>query len=197
MSEEQGRVIEFVPLRNFEKEYEILNVYPYTIRKKNNHYELKETDNGNGYKRVTLNGIKKYKHRIIAEQFLINDDPLNKILVDHINRDRNDNHLSNLRFVTPSENMKNRTLKGNNIFNYVDEISDDAIAITDYGNHEFEDYYYVEEEDKIYYYNGVKYKELHINETKGYGAKYVLLIDTQKKKVQLFYSKFKRLYGIK
>jgi hypothetical protein len=54
----------------------------------------------------------KYVHRLLAEAFIPN--PENKPQVDHINRDRRDNSLSNLRWVTESENGRNQRLKGTN-----------------------------------------------------------------------------------
>ena len=53
MSETVG---EFVDLLNFENDYEILNEYPYTIRRKRNNYEVKESVTNNGYIRIYLNG---------------------------------------------------------------------------------------------------------------------------------------------
>ena len=51
----------------------------------------------------------KYKnkkiHRLVAETFLTNF--LNKPCIDHIDRNKNNNHYSNLRFVTPKENSNN------------------------------------------------------------------------------------------
>ena len=52
-------------------DYEILNVYPFTIRRKRDHYEVTESvHKSTGYYRVTLNRIKYLKHRLIAEQFI-------------------------------------------------------------------------------------------------------------------------------
>ena len=54
-SREGMNVAEFVPLLNFEDDYEILNVYPFTIRRKRDHYEVSEWDRGKGYPCVSLN----------------------------------------------------------------------------------------------------------------------------------------------
>jgi len=52
------------------------------------------------------------KHRLLALQFIPNDDPINKIQVDHIDRNKSNNSLENLRWVTPSQNMRNKDRYG-------------------------------------------------------------------------------------
>lgn len=72
-----------------------------------------------GYKKYDLvryddDGVKTKKalvvHRLVAIHFIPN--PENKREVDHINNDRLDNSISNLRWVSPSENMRNRSTTG-------------------------------------------------------------------------------------
>lgn len=62
-----------------------------------------------GYMRVCLVKNKKPKcvpvHRIVAETFIPN--PENKPVIDHINGNRTDNRVENLRWVTHSENSQN------------------------------------------------------------------------------------------
>ena len=188
------QVAEFVDLINHE-DYEILNVYPYVIRKKSNHYVVSECDDGKGYIQVKLNRKNYRKHRLIAEQFLINDDPLNKTEVDHINHDRSDYHLNNLRWVTHLTNMKNKSRCNGIDYTYVDDIDGDSIVVTDYGKHKFDEYYYDQTVDKFYFWNGCKYRELHVIEDKK-GLLYVKMVSTENKRVNVCYSKFKRLYGL-
>jgi len=70
---------------------------------------LTPTKDKKGYLMVTVsNGvIKKHckVHRLVAEAFIPNEG--NKPQVDHINRNRADNRLGNLRWVTNSENQYN------------------------------------------------------------------------------------------
>ena len=71
------------------------------------------------------------------------------------------------------------------------------MLIDDYGKHHFENYYYDLTVDKFYYDNGQQYRELHINEDKRFHAKFVYMISTENKTVNVFYNKFKKLYGLK
>ena len=50
---------------------------------------------------------KVYVHRAVAKLFLPQPSR-NKFIVDHINRNKTDNKVSNLRWVDHSENMQNR-----------------------------------------------------------------------------------------
>ena len=61
------------------------------------------------YYQISLNKNNNQKsfrlHRIVALSFIPN--PLNKPLIDHINTNRMDNRIENLRWVTIKENMNN------------------------------------------------------------------------------------------
>jgi len=69
-----------------------------------------------GYYQVKLNGKKYYLHRLLAQAFIPN--PENKPFVDHIDGDRKNNALSNLRWCTHAENMRNRKKQRNNTSEY-------------------------------------------------------------------------------
>mgnify|MGYP003417599997 CR=1 FL=1 len=60
-----------------------------------------------GYFKVRIKG-KDYKvHRLVAECYIPN--PENKPFIDHINRNKVDNRVENLRWATNSDNQRNTT----------------------------------------------------------------------------------------
>lgn len=65
---------------------------------------------GHGYRRGSLLGNLVSAHRVIWK-LIYGYDP---VAVDHINRIRHDNRLTNLREVTPSQNARNRNIRPQN-----------------------------------------------------------------------------------
>ena len=186
-------------LIDFEDTYEICDEYPYTIRKKSTGKELKETLNSNGYYSVTLrfNGkpMKLLKHRLVAKQFIPN--PNNLPWIDHMNRDKSDNHIINLRWITNADNQKNRLSSLGIQYEFIDydAAPRDLIIITDYGKNELVNYYYSPSNELFYYDNDVKLRVLHINEN-NLGYKFVYAINSENKKIKIQISKFKKLYHL-
>lgn len=75
----------------------------------------------NGYYKVTLsileNGVRTTlpieTHRLVAETFLPYD-PQGRLVVDHIDSDKHNNNVSNLQWITPSENIRKAIRKNRN-----------------------------------------------------------------------------------
>lgn len=65
----------------------------------------------NGYLQVKLYGMRLYVHRI-AWLMVYNDWPTD--VIDHINGDRSDNRIANLRVVTNTQNSWNSKMRKNN-----------------------------------------------------------------------------------
>lgn len=79
--------------------------------------ELKGSKNTFGYKQVNIDGQLKYIHRLVAEQFIPN--PKRKPQVNHKDGNKLNNSITNLEWVTISENIKhafdtglNRPMRG-------------------------------------------------------------------------------------
>lgn len=69
--------------------------------------ELKQSDNGSGYLRVGIGHENpRYVHRLVAETYIPNPDPDRLTHVNHIDGNKHNNSVSNLEWVTPSENMR-------------------------------------------------------------------------------------------
>lgn len=67
---------------------------------------------GKGYYRIALSkyGIKKYFyiHKLVGNAFIPNPD--NKPTIDHIDRNKLNNNVNNLRWATYNEQIKNRCI---------------------------------------------------------------------------------------
>jgi PhoPQ-activated pathogenicity-related protein len=173
------------------EDYEIYSDFPNQIRKKSNRKIVNETLHSQGYVQCYLNAKLYLKHRLIAIQFIPNPDQL--VQVDHINHERSDNRISNLRWISPSNNCRNISSQNGIKYTFVDDISPDAIHVTEYGDHEFTDLYY--HENVFYYWNGIQYRKLHITERRS-GALEVHIRNTNHRCTSISYSKFKREYDL-
>jgi hypothetical protein len=73
---------------------------------------LKQYINGSGYYHIDLSYDKHLKvHQLVGKTFI--ENPENKLCIDHIDNNRLNNNLTNLRWATHNENMRNRK-KSNN-----------------------------------------------------------------------------------
>ncbi len=172
------------------EDYEICGLYPYEIRKKSNNKIVKESLNNKGYYQVHLDGKTYLKHRVLATQWIPNDDPAFKDQVDHINRDKTDNRLENLRWVSASENNVNRSMS-ETIF--IDELPEFTIRVSRYGNHNIKGLYFCD--DVFYVYTGINYKSL--KKSQDHRGNYFIQVKLpDKPQLKIYYNKFKHEYGI-
>ncbi|CAL6075154.1 Conserved_hypothetical protein [Hexamita inflata] len=139
--------------------YEVSNLGQ--VRNKTTGRILKQNDRGTGYLAVSLylNKIMKtyYIHQLVSKTFLENPD--NYTEIDHCDGVRSNNNVWNLRWVSRSENQKNKNGWGDK-FIFVNELPEDAIEIWYYSSHYFEGYYWSETLNKLYFNNGQRIREV-------------------------------------
>ena len=181
-----------------DEDYEITeDVYPYVIRRKDNHKCPKIRTEPSGYQRITLNNKPYYFHQVVAYQYLNNlkDNPNNYKEVDHFDKNKSNNRIRNLRYVDHSTNCKNKSSYNSVPCHYTNILSKDAIKITTYQKYMLDSYYF--DEGCFYYFNGAEFRELHVNEVKNKKTSYVYARDKNNKQIKIYINKFMKLYNIK
>ncbi len=91
--------------------YENGDIYSRVRRGGGGHF-LAQNKDSNGYYKVNLykssKHFNKYVHRLVGLAFIPN--PENKPCIDHIDRNKTNNNLNNLRWATYSENNYNKNI---------------------------------------------------------------------------------------
>ena len=98
-----------VDLKGYEGKYKI-NECGNIINKKG--HPMRSALGNTGYLRVALEDknsthrTNESVHRLVAQTFIENDDPINKNIVMHLDNDKLNNHVSNLKWGTQQENIQ-------------------------------------------------------------------------------------------
>ena len=179
--------------------YIINDQYPHQIREISSHMVCGEIKDcywpiveiySNGYINVYIDNKITGKHRLIAEQWIKNDDPNSKKFVDHINRIRDDNRIDNLRWVSHSENMRNCVKKNSQ---YIQDLPRSAVRIDSYGNIDLDRYLYDPIEEILYMETALKDYPWKIVEPRVNGNGLLIsLIDVEGKRWNRSWYKFVR-----
>jgi len=105
---------QFIPIKNYETYAVNMNGDILDLRSKKIMKQYPNIDAGN-YLQLALineNGYKTHRvHRIVAETFIVRDDT--SLEVDHIDRNRLNNNMNNLRWVDKLTQIENRIGWGN------------------------------------------------------------------------------------
>jgi hypothetical protein len=163
-----------------DSDYEI-NDQSHLIRKKDSHYfPIISIDKSNGYNRLKLNNKKYYLHRILALQYISNPNPEHFREVDHINRNRTDNTLSNLRWVSRSSNSQNLSGQKGHLYEWTDKLPDDVEPFTRYNTHEISNLYKTLQNEfykEVIINNRIQYRRMVVSNQGE--TQYIQLFDTE------------------
>ncbi|CAL5975634.1 Conserved_hypothetical protein [Hexamita inflata] len=143
------------------------------VRNKNTKKIIKQYREKKGYLRLNIfddkqnKYIKQLTHRLLAQTFIPN--PNNLPLIDHINRDKQDNRIQNLRWVSNRDNTRNIKQYNKHVFQYFINLPDEenCIEFQCYNGYQFGHYFINTETLDMYYDTDYQFKKisLQINNT--------------------------------
>tara|TARA_R100000900_G_scaffold49937_1_gene40104 strand:- start:32 stop:436 length:405 start_codon:yes stop_codon:yes gene_type:complete len=118
---EESYLLEVLPIKHWDSKTGVVEHLPlrYSIDRRGKVYDKKflryrkTVSKITGYKQITIQFENRKKktylhHRLVACTFLENNNKLKYTQVDHIDENKHNNHVLNLRWVTPSENSKSK-----------------------------------------------------------------------------------------
>jgi hypothetical protein len=132
---------------------------------------------------VMLDGRLRYLHRIVGEQFIPNPDPENFRVIDHMDGDKQNNSVKNLRWVSWSLNNRNKKYYKGIKYNFIDSLPEGAKKIETYRGKKL-DYDYYHFEGHFYVHTSLNYRELHNKHG------YVSVRTSDKKYIRLYVEDF-------
>ena len=168
------------------------SIHSYPIRRKKNEKLVGVSVDTKGYGRVYLDGKYRKVHRVIAKQFIENEDSEHKNDIDHIDANPLNNHIVNLRWCSRRDNERNRKVYNGKVFDHVDTVPQDAFQIERYRGYEFDKVFY---HDEIFYaWNGVRYRKIETYQH--HNKSCFWLQDSQGGKHEFSLNAFKREYNL-
>ena len=179
----------FEPLTDFEADYEIETAAPHRIRRIGcDRFVTPSLQRDTGYMRVRLNDRIYRLHRILARHFIPNPDDLPE--VDHIDRDKTNNSIENLRWTSRSENSRNRGQFTHQRCEYLHDPPNDITEIRAFNDVEYGEnkYFFCFENDRVVQrVNDHKWKWL--NQTPHNGYLRVCMYDINKRQHNIYVHK--------
>ena len=134
--------VTFIPL-TAHPDYEITTTSPHIIRRIDTGKINAQSITNSGYYQITINGRTYPVHRIIASQFIPNEDPDNLTDVNHINHNKLDNRISNLEWISHAQNLSHRKAFKKQKSEYITTINTETtIAVTEYDGIKLPRYYF-------------------------------------------------------
>ena len=139
----------FVPLV-YDQRYEISTTEPWNFRRIGKSNCLKNKMNTFGYKMVGIgHSNNQFVHRLVALQFIPNDNPEVNKVVHHIDGNKLNNSLDNLEWTTQSRNRKLAKSKPKQLDEYLEELPENVFEINEYTDRELDGIYYDVDQERI------------------------------------------------
>jgi hypothetical protein len=130
-------------------------------------------------------------HRLVVQEFI---GPIPEGMdVDHIDHNRTNNRVENLRIVSRRENLRNKSSTNGVQYTFDTELPVDAIIVDEYNGHHFTNYYY--HDGRFWFFTGKAYKRLHINTRSRDGLLSVWMYDDEGVKRGISIATYRRFIG--
>jgi hypothetical protein len=175
--------------------YEISTTPPHGIRRAGDGHIMKFRFDKDGYKTYGLRDRSKVwrHHQLVALQWMPN--PNNYPMLDHLDNNRTNNTVENLRWCDAKINNQNYSGRNGIKYEVVDVLPDDHFVIETYSDWTFENYFYSPSTDKFYYWTGVRYRVLRMLHDQSGGVHFHMR-DTDNRHRSVSVRKFKREYDL-
>ncbi|CAL6035476.1 HNH_endonuclease [Hexamita inflata] len=126
-------------------------------------------------------------HSLVANAFL-GLKPTN-FQVDHINRDKQNNCIENLRYISVSDNQKNKTKYGTHSAEYFQQLPTNCIQFKSYNQHIFENYFVDTNTKQLYSFANNQYFKITLTTNKNTRYQFYVIKNTLGKNVSIYLSK--------
>ena len=140
---------EFVPIKSLDF-YEMSTTEPWNFRRIGKAKCLKYNLNKTGYYQIGFSQVgSRCVHRLVAEQFIENPNPVEYRVVHHIDGNKLNNSIENLEWTSQSRNIRLAKPAVKQVNEYLEEMPDNIIEITEYNDREICDYYFDIDNERI------------------------------------------------